>query len=77
MSPTRALTRIDPFDPFAVILRTHDAAEPVILQSARDADGATIAFQTEKQRLQRRRVVGDLLLVQQKKAQTLLREPLR
>jgi hypothetical protein len=36
-----------------------------------------IAFQTEKQRLMRCRVVGDLLLVLQRKARTLLREPLR
>jgi hypothetical protein len=69
--------RIDLFDPFAIILRTADAAAPVVLQTARDADGATIAFQTEKQRLMRCRVVGDLLLVLQRKARTLLREPLR
>jgi len=69
--------RTDPFEPFAIVLRTDDAAEPVVLQSARDADGATVAFHAEKQRLMKLRVVGDLLLVQQKKARTLLREPLR
>ena len=77
MSPVRMLKRIDPVDPFAIVLRADDAAEPVVLQSARDANGATVAFHTEKQRLKQRRVVGDLLLVHQKKAQTLLWESLR
>ena len=77
MSSVRMLERIDPRDPFAIVLRADDTAAPVVLQTARDADGATVAFQTERQRLHRRRVVGDLLLVHQKKARTLLREPLR
>ena len=77
MSPAPMRKRTDPFEPFAIVLRTDDAAEPVVLQSARDADGATVAFHAEKQRLMKLRVVGDLLLVQQKKARTLLREPLR
>jgi hypothetical protein len=77
MNPAHTLKRIDPRDPFAIVLRTDDAGAPVVLQSARDADGATVAFQTEKQRLTRRRVVGDLLLVHKKKARTLLWEPLR
>ena len=77
MSSVRMLERIDPRDPFAIVLRADDTAAPVILQTARDADGATVAFQTERQRLKQRRVVGDLLLVHQKKARTLLREPLR
>ena len=77
MSSVRMLERIDPRDPFAIVLRADDTAAPVVLQTARDADGATVAFQTERQRLKQRRVVGDLLLVLQKKARTLLREPLR
>ena len=77
MSPARRPTRIDPLDPFAIVLRTDSAAAPVVLQSARDADRATVAFHAEKQRLQQRRVVGDLLLVHQQKARTLLWEPLR
>jgi len=77
MSSVRMLERIDPRDPFAIVLRADDTAAPVVLQTARDADGATVAFQTERQRLKQRRVVGDLLLVHQKKARTLLREPLR
>jgi hypothetical protein len=77
MSPAPMRKRIDLFDPFAIILRTADAAAPVVLQTARDADGATIAFHAEKQRLKHRQVAGDLLLVQQKKARTLLWEPLR
>jgi hypothetical protein len=77
MNPARRLTRLDPRDPFAIVLRADDAATPVVLQSARDADGATIAFHAEKQRLKHRQVAGDLLLVQQKKARTLLWEPLR
>ena len=74
MSPTRQLTRIDPGDPFVIVLRAGEAA--VVLRSARDADGATIAFHTEQRRLGQRQVVGDLLLVQQQQARTLLREPL-
>ena len=77
MNPARRLTRLDPRDPFAIVLRVDDVAAPVVLQSARDADRATVAFHAEKQRLTQRRVVGDLLLVQQKKARTLLWEPLR
>ena len=77
MSPAGMRKRIDPRDPFAIVLRADDAAASVVLQSARDADSATIAFQTEKQRLTQRRVVGDLLLMHQKKARTLLWEPLR
>ena len=74
MNSARTQKRIDPRDPFAIVLRAEDAAAPVVLQSARDADGATVAYQTEKQQ---RRVVGDLLLVHQQKARTLLWEPLR
>ena len=77
MNSARPLTRIDPLDPFIIVLRTDDAAAPAVLQSTRDADSATIAFQTEKQRLTQRRVAGDLLLVHQRKARTLLWEPLR
>ena len=77
MSPARPLTRLDPCDPFAIVLRAAGAAAPVILQSARDADGATVAFYAEKWRLQQRRVVGDLLLVHLPDARTLLWEPLR
>ena len=77
MSPASTRKRIDPRDPFAIVLRAEDAAAPVVLQSARDADRATVAYQTEKQRLTQRRVVGELLLVHQQTARTLLREPLR
>ena len=78
MSPVRMLKRIDPVDPFAIVLCAWDAAEPVVLQSARDADGATVAFYTEWQRLKHNQVVGELLLVRQgEDARTLLREPLR
>jgi hypothetical protein len=77
MSPARPLMRIDPLDPFADILRPRDATPPVILQSARDADQATIAFHAERQRLTQRRVEGDLLLMRQQKAWALLWEPLR
>jgi hypothetical protein len=77
MNSARPLTRIDPRDPFAIVLRANDTAAPVVLQSARDADGATVAFQTERQRLTQRRIVGDLLLVHQQKTRTLLWEPLR
>ena len=76
MNSARTQKRIDPRDPFAIVLRAEDAAAPVVLQSARDADRATVAYQTEKQRLTQRRVVGDLLLVHQLKARTLLWEPL-
>src|SRR4051812_5364730 len=74
--PCPPLTRIDPRDPFAVMLLTHETAAPTILHSARDANRATIAFHAEKQWLMQRRVAGDLLLMQQQKARTLLREPL-
>jgi len=77
MSPASTRKRIDSRDPFAIVLRADDAGAPVVLQSARDADGATIAFHAEKQRLTQLRVVGELLLVQQQTARTLLREPLR
>jgi hypothetical protein len=77
MSPARMGKRIDPVEPFAIVLRADDAAASVVLQSARDADGATVAFHTEMQRLKQQRVVGDLLLMRQGEgAHTLLREPL-
>ena len=77
MSPACIRKRTDPRDPFAIVLRTDAAAAPVVLQSARDADRATVAFHAEKQRLQQRRVVGDLLLVHLPDARTLLWERLR
>ena len=78
MSPVRMLKRIDPVDPFAIVLRAWDTAEPVVLQSARDVDGATVAYYAERQRLKHNQVVGDLLLVRQgEDARTLLWEPLR
>jgi hypothetical protein len=76
MSPARRLTPVNPYDPFVIALRARDAAI-VLLQSARDADAATMAFHTEKQRLTQRRVEGDLLLMHQQEARTLLWEPLR
>ena len=63
MSPTRIVKRTDPVDPFAVVLRPVGTTEPVVLQSARDANGATMAFHVERQRLKQTHVVGDLLLV--------------
>ena len=77
MSPASSRKRIDPCHPFAIVLRADDGAAPLVLQSARDADEATVAFHAENQRLTQLRVVGDLLLVQQQKTRTLLREPLR
>ena len=78
MSAVRRSKRTDPFDPFAVVLRTGDAAESIVLQSARDPNEATLAFYTEKRQLTQRRVVGDLLLMRQgEDALTLLWEPLR
>ena len=76
MSPARMRKRIDPCDPFAIVLRADDAATSVVLQSARDANGATVAFHIEKQRLKQCQVLGDRLLVHQQKARTLLWEPL-
>jgi hypothetical protein len=78
MSPVRVLKRTDPCDPFAIVLRAYDAAEPVVLQSARDADGATVAFYAERRRLTHKQVVGELLLMRQgAEARTLLWERLR
>ena len=78
MNPVHMRKRIDPVDPFAIVLRAWDAAEPVVLQSARDADGATVAFDAERCWLAQQQVVGDLLLMRQGKgARTLLWEPLR
>jgi hypothetical protein len=77
MSPAIIQKRIDPRDPFVIVLRADDGAASLVLQSARDADEATVTFHAEKQRLTQLRVVGDLLLVQQQKTRTLLREPLR
>ena len=65
MSPVRIVKRTDPVDPFAIVLRPVGAAEPVMLQSARDANGATMAFDAERQRLTQTHVEGDLLLVRQ------------
>jgi hypothetical protein len=65
MSPVRIVKRIDPLDLFAIILRPVGATDPVVLQSARDANGATMAFDAERQRLRHTHVVGDLLLVRQ------------
>ena len=78
MSAVRVLKRSDPCDPFAIVLRAGDTGQPVVLQSARDADGATVAFDAERQRLTQQQVVGDLLLMRQgEDARTLLREALR
>ena len=68
MSPIRMLKRTDPNDPFASVLREEDAAESVLLQSARDANAATVIFDAERRRLRQCRVAGDLLLVQQQQA---------
>src|SRR4051812_31204103 len=51
MNPAPPLQRIDPRGPFAIVLRGDDAAASVVLQSARDADGATVAFYAERRRL--------------------------
>jgi len=77
MSPVRTLKRTNPVDPFAIVLRQVGATEPVILLSAPDADRATVAFYSERQRLKHTRVAGDLLLVRQDQhGRPLLREAL-
>ena len=77
MDPAPMPERIAPSDPFAVVLRAEDATGPVVLQSALDANGATVAFHTERQRLKQQHVVGELLVMRQgASARTLLREPL-
>ena len=62
---------------FTVVLAPADSAEPVVLDSAADADQATIAFHQTRQRLLRDRVRGELVMVQHDQdARALLREPL-
>ena len=66
-----ALTR------FNVVLANEDTAEAVVLDSAPDADQATIAFHRARQRLIHERVRGELVIVQHNRdARLLLREPL-
>ena len=66
-----ALTR------FNVVLANEDTAEAVVLDSAPDADQATIAFHQARQRLIHERVRGELVIVQHNRdARLLLREPL-
>ena len=77
MSPVRVLKRPDPVDPFAIVLHGDTTADPVILQSAADANGATVAFYTEWRRLKHQQVGGELLLMRQgDDARTLLRQSL-
>jgi hypothetical protein len=62
---------------FTVVLAHEATATAVVLDSARDADQATIAFHQTRQRLLRDRVQGELVMVQHDQdARTLLREPL-
>jgi len=65
MSSVRIVKRTDAVDPFAIVLRPIGATEPVVLQSAADADTATVAFYTERRRLQQSHVAGDLMVVRQ------------
>ena len=77
MSSVRRLPRRESVAPFSIVLWTADA-EPVVLQSAFDADGATLAFYTEWRRLAHTHVVGELRLVRHgQEARPLLREPLQ
>jgi hypothetical protein len=65
MSPVRIVKRIDRVDLFAIVLRPVGAPDPVVLHSARDANGATMAFDAERHRLTQTHVAGNLLLVRQ------------
>ena len=61
-----ALTR------FNVVLANEDTAEAVVLDSAPDADQATIAFHQARQRLIHERVRGELVIVQHNRDARLL-----
>jgi hypothetical protein len=77
MSTVRTRRRIDPTAPYAIVLRAYDAAEPVVLRSAHDADAATAAFSAERRRRTPERVVGHLLVRQDEGTRPLLPEALR
>ena len=75
--PKRSQCRIDPFDPFEVMLNQPHTCKPVVVRSAQDANGATLAFHEEWQRLRQDQAAGDLLLVQYaEEPRTLFWEPL-
>ena len=77
MSALRREEEIDPFARYEIVLAVVGEREPVVLRTAADADGATMAFYDERERLTRDQVGGDLLLVcHDEEARTLLREPL-
>jgi hypothetical protein len=62
---------------FNIVLANEETAEAVVLDSAPDADQATIAYHRTRQRLLHERVRGELVLVQHNQgARLLLREPL-
>ena len=62
---------------FNIVLANEDTVEAVVLDSAPDADQATIAFHQARQRLIQERVRGELVIVHHNRgARMLLREPL-
>ena len=62
---------------FTIVLANEETAEAVVLDSAPDANQATIAFHQTRQRLLQERVRGELVLVHHDRgARMLLREPL-
>ena len=77
MSPVHPHHRIDPYAPFEIVFQTAGTRQAVVLHSAYDPDGATVAFHEAWQRLAQDQVVGDVLLVHHDiDARTLLRLPL-
>jgi hypothetical protein len=75
--PDEPRTHTEANQPGRSVLRPVGATELVMLLSAPDADRATVAFYSERQRLKHTRVAGDLLLVRQDQhGRPLLREAL-
>jgi hypothetical protein len=69
MSSATRQVRVEALDPFHVVLRAAGAPAAVVLHTARDADQATIAFHTARQRLTRDHVAGDLVLLVRREAE--------
>ena len=65
--------------PFAVLLSAAGADDAVVVQSAGDANQATVVFHDELNRLRANQISGQLLLVRrdQQETRTLLSQPLR